>query len=99
MAGIGRWAHLYAFIAQLVLVVLMIILSLLPPGGAHTPITLILAGLAATLALLYPMGLRGDRGASRLLLLAFFLLITILILLVALDVGSRNITERPPISG
>lgn len=99
MARIGRWAHLYTFIAQLVLAVLMIILSLLPPGGAHTPITLILAAIAATLALLYPMGLRADRGTSRLLLLACFLLLTILILLVALDVGSRYIMIRPPLSG
>jgi hypothetical protein len=85
--------------AQLVLAVLMIILSLLPRGGAHTPVTLILAGIAATLALLYPMRVREERGTSRLLLLAFFLLMMILILILALDVGSRYVTERPPLSG
>jgi heme/copper-type cytochrome/quinol oxidase subunit 4 len=99
MTRIGRWAHLYTFIAQIVLAVLMIILSLLPRGGAHTPVTLIFAGISATLALLYPMRVREERGASRLLLLAFFLLMTILILILALDVGSRHITERPPLSG
>jgi caa(3)-type oxidase subunit IV len=99
MRRIGRWAHLYTFGAQLVLAVLMIILSLLPRGGAHTPVTLVFAGISATLALLYPMRMREEKGASRLLLLAFFLLLTILILIVSLDVGSRHITERPPLSG
>lgn len=99
MQRIGRWAHLYTFIAQLVLAVLMIILSQLPRGGAHTPVTLVLAGIGATLALLYPMRLREEKGSSRLLLLAFFLLLTILIVIVSLGVGSRHITERPPLSG
>ncbi len=99
MARIGRRAHLYTFIGQLVVVALMIILSRLPPGRAHTPVTLILAGLAAVLAVVYPMRLAEQRGTARIIITVFMLLLTILILLTALDVGSRYITERPPLSG
>lgn len=99
MGKVHRWAHLFTFLAQVVLTVLMIILSLLPWGGAHTAVTLVLASIQAVLVVAYPMRLREQRGTNRIVLMAWFLLLFILIILVALDVGSRYLPERPPLSG
>lgn len=99
MAKIPRWAHLYTYLAQLVLAVLMIILSLLPWGGAHTAVTLVFASVQAVLVMAYPMRLREQKGTNRIVVLVWFLLLFFLVILVALDVGSRYLPERPPISG
>lgn len=96
---VGRWAHLYTFLAQILIAVLMILLSLLAGWSGKTPIMLGLATLGSALALLYPMRLREDRGTTRILILSFFILFAILVFITALDVATRYLTERPSLTG
>lgn len=99
MARIGRWGHLYTFVAQVVLAALMVGVSLVASGGAQVSIILALAGVAAVLAVVFPMRVLEEKGTSRIVIMVFLLLLAILILLTALDVGTRHIMERPPLSG
>lgn len=84
------------FIAQVVLAALMIGLSLLGATSWQLPLILILAGAAAALAVIYPMRALEEKGTARIVITVAILLLVILILLTALDVGTREITEVPP---
>lgn len=99
MARIGRRAHLYTFVAQVVLAALMVGVSLLASGGARISIILVLAGVAAALAVIFPMRALEEKGTSRIVIMVALLLLTILILLTALDVGSRHEVVKPPLVG
>lgn len=96
MSGIGGRAQLGTYIAQVVLAALMVGVSLLEPTRWRLPLILILAGAAAGLAVVYPMRALEEKGTARIVITVAILLLTILILLTALDVVTREITEVPP---